>query len=102
MAVVMTMHWPEITPELYAAALEQVRWEEELPDGAQLHVAWFADDGFHVLDVWDSQGHFERFVADRLNPVVVGKLGATTAPSVSYSPLHRRFVAPGVTGTATA
>ncbi|WP_035846183.1 carbohydrate kinase family protein [Kitasatospora azatica] len=101
MSVVMTLHWPEITPELYEAARTEVHWEDELPDGAQLHVAWFAEDGFRVLDVWDSREAFERFVTERLNPVVVGKLGATTAPSVTYAPLHRRFIAPGVTGSSS-
>lgn len=100
MAVVMTLHWPEITPDLYEAARTRVRWEEEAPDGAVLHVSWFAPDGLRVLDVWQSQGQFERFIADRLAPVVKGELGVKSDPTVEFSPLHRRFVAPGVSGAA--
>jgi hypothetical protein len=100
MSVVMSMHWPEVRPEHYEAARTGVHWEDQLPDGAQLHVAWFADDGFRVLDVWDSQAAFERFLAERLNPVVA-QLGLTTQPTVVYSPLHRRMVAPGVTGASS-
>jgi hypothetical protein len=96
----MTMHWPEITSDLYQAALSAVRWEEEPPQGAELHVSWFGGDGFHVVDVWQSQEDFERFVAERLDPVVREKLGVTSNPVVEYSPLNRRFVAPGVTGAS--
>ncbi|WP_327316618.1 hypothetical protein [Streptomyces sp. NBC_01235] len=39
------------------------------------HVAWFADDAFHVLDVRESEEHVTRFIATG-------------------------FVSPGVSGTA--
>ena len=51
MAIVMIMHWPEVTPELYDAAREGVGWEEDAPLGGRGHVAWFKDDGLHVVDV---------------------------------------------------
>jgi len=100
MAVVMTMHWSEITPDVYDTVRARARWEEETPDGAVLHAAWFAPDGFHVLDIWQSQGQFERFITDRIMPVVKGELGVKSEPKVEVSPLHRRFVAPGVSGAA--
>ncbi|MFD0327414.1 hypothetical protein ACFQZC_02250 [Streptacidiphilus monticola] len=51
-----------------------------------MHVSWFGGDGFHVVDVWQSQEDFERFVTERLDPVVREKLGVTSNPVVEYSP----------------
>lgn len=52
-----------------------------------------------MTDVWDSQQAFETFMADRLAPEIE-KAGITGTPEVSFAPLHRRFVAPGITGAA--
>ena len=60
MPTVMSMHWPTIKPEQYDAALEKVDWEGNTPDGAIFHVAWFDDDGFHALDLWESADDFNR------------------------------------------
>ncbi|MEU3923179.1 hypothetical protein [Streptomyces sp. NPDC029004] len=99
MAVVLSLRWAGVTPEQYNAVRDEVRWEEETPDGAVLHVAWFAGGGLQVTDVWNSQGEFERFFAERLAPAVQ-KAGITGQPETQFTPLHRRFVAPGVSGSA--
>ncbi|MFD6172992.1 hypothetical protein [Streptomyces coeruleorubidus] len=100
MTVVMTFVWPEITPELYDATRKRVRWEEESPDGCVLHVAWFTADGLNVLDIWESEEHFARFIAGRIEPVLKGELGVKTDPQPEFFTVHRRFVAPGVSGAA--
>ena len=33
----------------YEQVRELVRWERDVPDGARLHVAWLASDGFRVV-----------------------------------------------------
>ncbi|MFZ3498616.1 hypothetical protein ACODT5_36220 [Streptomyces sp. 5.8] len=100
MPIAMNLAWPELTPELYDAARARVGWEDDVPDGLVLHTSWFADDGFHAHDVWESEDHFTRFIADRITPVIKGELGVQGDPQVAISPLHRRFVVPGVTGGA--
>jgi hypothetical protein len=70
MATVMLMHWPEVTKEKYEEVRRSVNWEGEAPAGAKFHTAWMADDGFHVLDLWDSKPQFEKFVQDRLSAAV--------------------------------
>lgn len=69
MAVVLSLRWAGVTPEQYNAVRDEVRWEEKTPDGAVLHVAWFAGGGLQVTDVWNSQGEFERFFAERSRPL---------------------------------
>lgn len=91
MPTVMLMHWPEVSPEQYEAVRKEVNWENELPDGGKFHLAWFADDGFRVLDLWDSPQQFERFVNERLMPGVQ-KVGVQGQPNVQLSPSHALFI----------
>ena len=71
-----------------------MKWETEVPAGATFHVAWIGDDGFHVLDLWDSPEHFHSFAERRLMPVVQ-QVGITTQPKVVISNAHAVF-APNV------
>lgn len=65
-----------------------------MPKGAKFHVSWFADDGLHVLDVWDSQADFERFAKERLMPGLqrLGLRGSHGRNSLWLTPYwHRMF-----------
>ena len=92
MPVVMQMHWPEIGLEEYEEAREKVGWERDFPAGAISHVAWMADDGFHVLDVWETAELFDTFVNERLMPVIAGEMGIASEPNVTITPAHASFV----------
>ena len=94
MATIMMMHWPEVTKALYEAVRSEVNWEGNVPKGAKFHVAWFASDGFHVLDLWDSPQQFQQFVETRLTPVTQ-KVGLKTQPKVEFAETHAIF-APNV------
>ena len=94
MAVVMQMHWPEVSKEQYDRARHEVNWEKDVPRGAKFHVAWFADDGLRVIDLWDSEADFNRFVADRLMPAVKN-IGIQGEPRVKIAEAHAIF-APNV------
>lgn len=97
MAVVMTMRWAGVRPEQYDAVLAAVRWEDDVPAGAVLHVCTFDGEGLHVTDVWDSQADFDHFFTDRL-AAAIKEAGIEGQPETEFRPLHRRFVAPGVSG----
>jgi len=94
MSTVMSMHWPEVSKSQYEQSRKEVNWEGKAPQGAKFHVAWFGDDGLHVLDIWDSRGEFEAFVETRLMPVV-RKIGVKGDPKVTFSEAHAIF-APNV------
>ncbi|MFE0461092.1 hypothetical protein ACFW1A_17775 [Kitasatospora sp. NPDC058965] len=100
MTVVLSLRWPGTKPEQYDAVRELVRWEEETPDGAVLHVAWFDADGLQVIDVWNSADDFNRFMEERL-AAAIEKVGIEGQPEITFNPMHRRFVAAGVTGAAS-
>ena len=94
MATVMLMHWPEVTKEQYEQARREINWEGNVPQGAKFHVAWFGDDGFHVLDLWESTGDFDRFARERMVPGTQ-KIGIQGQPKVEFVPAHAVF-APNV------
>lgn len=94
MATVMLMHWPEVSKEQYEQVRKEVNWEGKVPQGAKFHVAWFSEDGFHVLDLWESQKDFDQFVSQRLMPGVK-KIGAKGEPKVQFAQAHAVF-APNV------
>jgi len=87
MATVMVMHWPEVTKDQYEQARREVKWETETPIGAKYHVSWFADDGLHVVDVWEKQSDFETFVQQRLGPAAQ-RIGIQGQPNVSFGEVH--------------
>ncbi|CAN3985307.1 hypothetical protein WN990_38385 [Kitasatospora purpeofusca] len=99
MAEVLSMRWTGVTPEQYDATRVAVGWEERAPEGALLHVAWFEPDALRVVDVWTSRAAFERFFAERL-AAAVQEAGITGEPEIGFRPLHRRYIAPGVSGAA--
>ncbi|UUU32952.1 hypothetical protein JIX56_25455 [Streptomyces sp. CA-210063] len=99
MAVVMSMHWARAAPEQYDTVRDAVDWEEIPAPGGQVHVAWFDDQGLHVTDVWESQQAFETFFTERLAPAIQ-KADIPGTPETTFSPLHRRFIAPDVRGAA--
>jgi hypothetical protein len=90
MATVMLMHWREASPEQYDEAREKVGWDRDVPTGAKLHVSGFADDGLHVLDVWESEQAFNNFMEQRLAPAIQD-IGIQGQPQVTFFPLHGVF-----------
>jgi hypothetical protein len=45
---------------------------QDAPDGLLIHTAGFDHDAgvFRILDVWETRGHGEKFINDRLNPII--------------------------------
>jgi hypothetical protein len=89
-SVVMLMHWRETTPEEYEQVREIVRWDQDVPDGAKLHVSGFANDGLHVLDVWESEDAFQSFMQSRIMPAVQ-EVGIAGEPEVQFFPVQGVF-----------
>ena len=54
----------------YDAVAERVR--DDPIDGLVLHTAGFDDDGnvFRIFDVWESREHADRFLAERVQPLI--------------------------------
>ena len=87
MATIMLMHWREATPDQYDQARQKVRWDQDTPAGAKLHLSGFGDDGLHVTDVWESEQAFNDFLQQRLTPAIQ-EVGIQGQPDVKFFPLH--------------
>ena len=59
------------------------------PDGRMHHVAWQGAEGWHVVDVWESEEKFGRF-GEVLMPLMAG-MGISVPPPKIY-PSHNVMV----------
>jgi hypothetical protein len=53
--------------------------EENPPDGMLVRTAGFFGQGFRIFDVWESEERFQRFLSERLMPIVGEVAGADGA-----------------------
>ena len=72
--------------ELYDALhAEVLRRGEGKADGLLVDVGRATDDGFEVLEVWESREHFERYNQDVVGPVMADLApGPPPAPGQGY------------------
>ena len=75
---------PGATLDQYDAVDRQVG--PETPDGAYLHIAGTTEDGFRVIEVWESEEDAKRFV-ERLRPAFEA-VGALAPPPPELWPVH--------------
>ena len=66
MAVTIIFRVPGAGHAEYDAVME--RLGPGIPDGRIYHVCGPGEDGWMVVDVWESLGHFEKFLAEDLLP----------------------------------
>jgi hypothetical protein len=87
MAVLMIMNWPEATREIYEKLRAEVDWVSMRPNGANLHMSAFDENGgLHVVDHWDSAEQFQAFIQSQIAPAAQ-KAGITTQPQVTIVPI---------------
>ena len=83
MAIAFIQEWPirdgDTSTTNYDAVVAELD-VQQAPDGLLIHTAGFDHDSgvFRIFDVWESRDQGERFMADRLNPIVE-RFGADAA-----------------------
>jgi hypothetical protein len=68
MAVAIVMDFPGGTREQYDQVLEKMDLGGRVPDGGLHHTAGATDDGWRVLDVWESMDKFQSFAQAKIRP----------------------------------
>ena len=82
MAIAILFDIPGATRSQYDAVIRKLQDAGEgAPPGRLYHVAGATQDGWRIVDVWDSQEHFERF-GQTLMPI----LRKPDSPRLSPSP----------------
>ena len=89
MAVALQIQWDGFTPKQYDDLKKKLDWDNNPPEGAIFHAAWFEDDGLRAFDVWESKEHFYRFLDQKLMPGIKGEMPATR-PRLDFRPLHAK------------
>ncbi len=89
MAVGLRLNFPNNTLDDYDAVCEALNFPADWPDGLIAHGSHEADGHMVVNDVWESRGHFDRFVEQRLQGAIGEALGdRANEPEIVERELH--------------
>jgi hypothetical protein len=66
MTVLVTADLPVSRADVEAVGKDMGDVYENPPDGLIVHIATETADGVHIVDVWQSAEHQQRFMAERL------------------------------------
>jgi quinol monooxygenase YgiN len=70
MAIGFIFDNPGQTQEQYDAAVEQLKLAESLPEGLMFHAAGPTQDGWRVVEVWESQEAADAYFQGSLGQVL--------------------------------
>ena len=90
MAVALQLEWDGFTPKQYDDLRKRLDWDNNPPDGAIFHAAWFEDAGIRVFDVWETREHFQRFLDQHVMPGLKAEL-PPAKPRLNFRPLHAKI-----------
>ena len=78
------------TQEQYDAVHGQMGVDADPPAGMIFHMAGPIDDGWGVIDIWESRDAFDQFFASRLQPAIqeLGDRTFQVPPEIKEFPVH--------------
>jgi hypothetical protein len=84
MAIGLRIKFDGGTQEQYDAVHGGMDIDSNPPEGLIFHSAGPIEDGWGVIDFWESRGAFDRFIEERLKPIAqeLGERGFPTPPDV--------------------
>lgn len=89
MPVGLRLNFPSNTLEDYDKVTEALNFPAEWPVGLIAHGSHEADGHLVVNDVWESRGHFDRFVQERLQAAMGEALGdRANEPEIVEREMH--------------
>jgi hypothetical protein len=96
MPVGLRLNFPENTLDDYDKVCTALNFPADWPDGLIAHGSHEVDGHLVVNDVWETRGHFDRFVDGRLQKAMGEAIGdRARAPEIMERDLHT-FNARGV------
>jgi hypothetical protein len=99
MAIAVVQDWVEEETDRsttnYDAISERLQAQDEPPAGMLVHTAGFTGTGFRIFEVWESREDYERFLNERLMPLVREvSSGDDRDPQQTVYELHNFMAAP--------
>ncbi len=86
MAIGFLLEFAGATSDQYDRTLARLELGGKLPSGGRFHIAGPTDDGFRVVDVWETQDDFDRFFEEKLGAALQAE--GMPAPTISTWPVH--------------
>jgi hypothetical protein len=89
MAVAVDLKFRGATLEQYDQIIQKMGLKQggPTPPGAISHFVMKTDDGFRVVDVWESKEAFERFAQEQIGPYA-REAGITEEPETRFHDVH--------------
>ncbi len=87
MALLYIMEFPNRTQQQYDQVMDRLQLGGSSPQGQLYHVAGPMEGGWCVVDVWESQEAFDRFIKERLERAMQGT-GITLPEHPKVIPVH--------------
>ncbi len=90
MAVGLRVKFAGGTQEQYDAVNEQMGIADNPPDGLIFHAAGPIEDGWGVIDFWESRAKFDEFLASRIRPAIeeLGDRAPQSPPDIKEFPVY--------------
>lgn len=70
MALTFMMEFPGLTQQQYNQILDRLQPDRRPFQGELLHVAGPMEGGWSVVEIWESQDAFDRFIQEKMVPVL--------------------------------
>lgn len=90
MAVGLRIKFAGGTQEQYEAVNTEMGVEENPPAGLIFHAAGPIEDGWGVIDFWESRDLFDTFLSERIQPAIaaLGDRAPQSPPDIKEFPVH--------------
>jgi hypothetical protein len=90
MAIGLRIKFAGATQEQYDAMHDQMDVDANPPAGLIFHMAGPIEDGWGIIDAWESRGQFDAFQADRLMAAIqaLGDRAPQGPPDIKEFPVH--------------
>jgi hypothetical protein len=90
MAIGLSIRFANGTQAQYEAMNAEMGVEADPPAGLIFHAAGPIDDGWGILDFWESREAFDTFQQSRLGPAVeaIGDQGPPEPPTIMEFPVY--------------
>ena len=90
MAIGLRLRFEGGTQEQYEAVHTQIDADANPPEGLIFHAAGPTDEGWGIIDFWESRDHFDRFLAGTLGPAIqeLGDRAPQSPPDIKEFPVQ--------------
>jgi hypothetical protein len=100
MAVGLVIEFTDVSREQYDRVMKDLDLEASGPaPGMILHIAGPTENGWEVVDVWETRADFDRFLDGDLGWAL--KSAGISTPSVKEFSVYKEFGLPKTVGAAT-